>query len=496
MGFTTGLVWNRTENFEPMDINMQQGKPIGALHIKWVAVIFLMVFPLHAIGQVTPVAYAEGFSSPVAIAHAGADARLFVVERGGSIRIIHGDGTIDPVPFIDISGLITAGGERGLLGLAFHPDYAENGYFFVNYTDLDENTVIARFTVSDSDPDIADAETREVILSIDQPYSNHNGGDLKFGPDGYLYIGTGDGGSSGDPENNAQDLSSLLGKMLRIDIDSGSPYSIPSGNPYVEDAEVANEIWASGLRNPWRFSFDRETGDMWIADVGQNNIEEINFIPSGSGAGMNFGWRCYEGEESFNTENCEPEGVYQFPLYQYYHSTDNGCSVTGGFVYRGEEFPSLDGYYFFTDYCNDMLYSLHDSSGEWVLTDHGQFAGNNFSTFGEDQNGEIYVAGISSGTVYKLTAEEEQTGVDDQVLSPWTIYPNPAYGQIYIRSEEQNMQPGKIRILSMSGELVTEYNPVSPGGEIDISGIPPGMFLVEIVASGRIIHEKLIIQQH
>jgi glucose/arabinose dehydrogenase len=479
-----------------MDRKLQLGKSIGVLHTAWLAVVIILIFSLNGIGQVAPVVYAEGFSNPVAIAHTGGDARLFVVERGGSIRIIHGDGTTDPTPFLDISGLITAGGERGLLGLAFHPDYAENGYFFVNYTDLDGNTVIARFTVSDSDPDVADAGTPKLILSIDQPYSNHNGGDLKFGPDGYLYIGTGDGGSSGDPDNNAQDLSSLLGKMLRIDIDNGTPYSIPSGNPYIENAEAADEIWASGLRNPWRFSFDRETGDMWIADVGQNSIEEVNFIPVDSSAGMNFGWRCYEGEETYNASDCVAESEYWFPQYQYYHSTDNGCSVTGGFVYRGVEFPSLDGYYFFTDYCNDILYSLHDSSGQWVLTKHGQYSGNNFSTFGEDWNGEIYVAGISSGTVYKLTAEEGQTGIDNHGLSPWTIYPNPANDQIFVRSEEHNMQPEKIRILSMSGELVREYTPGSSGGENEISGIPPGMFLVEIVDSGRIQYEKLIILQH
>jgi len=478
-----------------MGLKKQLGEPLRVKYIVWMTILILMVLSPNGFGQVTPVVYAEGFSSPVSIAHATGDDRLFVVERGGSIRIIRGDGTIEPTPFLDISGLITAGGERGLLGLAFHPDYAENGCFFVNYTDLDGNTVIARFTVSEPDPDVADPETREVILSIDQPYSNHNGGDLNFGADGYLYIGTGDGGSSGDPDNNAQDMSSLLGKMLRIDIDNGTPYSIPSGNPYVENAAYADEIWASGLRNPWRFSFDRETGDMWIADVGQNSIEEINLIPSGSGAGWNFGWRCYEGEDTYNTSECASEGEYQFPLYQYSHSTDNGCSVTGGFIYRGEEFPSLDGYYFFTDYCNDILYSLRDSSGQWVLTKHGQYPGNNFSTFGEDRNGEIYLAGITSGTVYKLTAEEGQTGISNPVLSPWTIYPNPAYGQFSVSPVGHNMQPEKIRVFNMSGELVREYIPGSSGGEMAISGIPPGIFLVEIVASGRIMHEKLIIQR-
>ena len=420
MGFTIVHKMNSHLIFKMMDMQQLKRNSMKWKHTGFLSVVILMLFSLNGHAQVTPVVFAEGFTNPVSIAHAG-DERLFVVERGGTIRIIDGDGTVAATPFLDIPGIIKSGGEQGLLGLAFHPDYAENGYFFVNYTDLDGNTVIARYSVSAADSDVADPESGLVVLSIDQPYANHNGGDVKFGPDGTLYIGTGDGGSAGDPQNNAQDLSSLLGKMLRIDIDTGSPYSIPEGNPYVEDAGAADEIWASGLRNPWRFSFDRETGDMWIADVGQNAIEEVNFIPSGTGAGMNFGWRCYEGEEPYNTDNCGAAEDYQFPLYQYYHSEDDGCSVTGGYVYRGMEYPSLDGYYFFSDYCNDILYSLRDSAGQWVVQQHGQYPGNNFTTFGEDMNGELYVAGISSGTVYKLTSEDGQTGIDTPGVSPWVI---------------------------------------------------------------------------
>uniref|UniRef100_UPI0040573183 PQQ-dependent sugar dehydrogenase n=1 Tax=Candidatus Electrothrix sp. TaxID=2170559 RepID=UPI0040573183 len=238
--------------------------------------VIVALFSLNVRGQVVPVVYAEGFSNPVSIAHAG-DERLFVVERSGTIRIINEQGTVASTPFLDISGIVKAGGEQGLLGLAFHPDYTDNGYFFLNYTDVDGNTVIARYTVSAANPDLADPESLLKILSIDQPYSNHNGGDLKFGADGYLYIATGDGGSSGDPENNAQNLASLLGKILRIDIDNGTPYSIPIDNPYLKNEMAADEIWASGFRNPWRFSFDRETDDIWIADVGQSAIEEVNF---------------------------------------------------------------------------------------------------------------------------------------------------------------------------------------------------------------------------
>lgn len=490
-GFTTVEMMNTYLVINMMDVQKTEGIPWGSQNKVLLFVIIMAQFSLNSPGQVIPVVYADGFTNPVSIAHAG-DERLFVVERRGTIRIIDGDGTVANTPFLDISGIVKAGGEQGLLGLAFHPDYSENGYFFVNYTDLDGNTVIARYNVSAADSDVAEPESRLEILTIDQPYANHNGGDVKFGADGYLYIGTGDGGSGGDPQNNAQDLSSLLGKMLRIDIDTGSPYSIPEGNPYVEDAEAADEIWASGLRNPWRFSFDRETGDMWIADVGQNIIEEVNFIPSGSGAGMNFGWRCYEGEEAYNTENCDAPGEYQFPLYQYYHSEDNGCSVTGGYVYRGMEFPSLTGYYFFSDYCNDILYSLHDSSGQWVLTRHGQFPDNNFTTFGEDMHGELYVAGISSGTVYKLTSEDEQTGIGATDVPPWVIYPNPASDHIFVYPQGHVQQAENVRILTVSGDLVREITHPDQGG-MDISGISPGVFLVEITASGRTMVGKLMV---
>ena len=457
--------------------------------------IIVALFSLNASGQVVPVVYAEGFSNPLSIAHAG-DERLFVVESSGTIRIINEQGTIASTPFLDISGIVKTGGEQGLLGLAFHPDYIENGYFFVNYTNKEGNTVIARFTVSAANSDLADPESRLEILSIDQPYSNHNGGDLKFGADGYLYIATGDGGSGGDPQNYAQNLASLLGKVLRIDIDGGTPYSIPIDNPFIKTDQAADEIWAYGFRNPWRFSFDRETADLWIADVGQNIIEEVNFIPAGTGAGENFGWRCYEGEEAYNTDNCGALGDYQFPLYQYYHSEDFGCSVTGGYVYRGMEFPSLDGYYFFSDYCHDILYSLNDSSGQWVLTRHGQFPGNRFSTFGEDMNGEIYVAGISSGTVYKLTTEEEQTGNREPSVSPLVIFPNPANDYIFVYPQGDGQRAEKVRIFTTSGELVKDVTIPAQGGRMDISGMSPGVFLVEITASGRSWYEKLILLRY
>ncbi|WP_321539555.1 PQQ-dependent sugar dehydrogenase [Flavobacterium piscinae] len=248
------------------------------------------------------------------------DDRLFVVQRGGLIRIVNPNGTVNTTPFLSLTSIITAGGERGLLGLAFHPDYATNGRFYVNYTRSgDGATVIARYNVSDTDENIANANSGEILLTIAQPFSNHNGGSLNFGPDGYLYIGMGDGGSGGDPNNYGQNLNSLLGKMLRIDVNGETGYTIPADNPYA-DIAGEDEIWSVGMRNPWKFSFDRQTGDLWIADVGQNAIEEINKAAS-SEAGLNYGWRCYEGNSPYNTTGCGGSSNYTFPVAQYTHAS-------------------------------------------------------------------------------------------------------------------------------------------------------------------------------
>src|SRR5690554_2313016 len=244
--------------------------------------------------------FATGFSDPVEIAHCGDD-RLFIVQQGGAIKVVNSDGSVNAENFLNLSSLISTGSERGLLGLAFHPNYESNGYFFVNYTNTSGNTVIARYSVSNSNPNVADPSSGVILLTINQPFSNHNGGCIKFGPDGYLWISMGDGGSGGDPNNNGQNKSSLLGKMLRIDVD-GETYTSPSDNPFV-GTDGADEIWAYGLRNAWKFSFDRETGDVWIADVGQNAIEEINH-ESSTEPGLNYGWRCYEGNNTYNTSGC------------------------------------------------------------------------------------------------------------------------------------------------------------------------------------------------
>ena len=355
--------------------------------------------------------YATGFLSPVDITHAGDD-RLFVVERSGRIKIIDETGSVVFTPFLDIDNLVanTSGqSERGLLGLAFHPDYENNGYFFVNYTDNGGETVVARYSRDSSDPNLADDNSALIIIEIDQPYSNHNGGGIKFGPDGYLYIGMGDGGSGNDPESYGQNTQSLLGKMLRIDIDNGSPYSIPSDNPFVNDANVLDEIWAIGVRNPWRFSFDRETGDLWIADVGQNAWEEIDFQAASSPGGENYGWRCYEGNHlngSVNTSNCGSAGDYIAPIYEIQHQGFTGpCSITGGFVYRGEDSPDLEGIYICADYCSGEFFTVApDGSGGWIGQEVADF-NYDISAFGEDVDGEIYVARMGQGRIYKIVSD-------------------------------------------------------------------------------------------
>lgn len=348
------------------------------------------------------VVFAKGLNHPVCIANAG-DNRLFVVEQVGDIRILNSQGQVQSQPFLDIHDRVAFGGEQGLLGLAFHPDYKSNGYFYVNYIGLDGNTNISRFKVNPANTETADPQSEFKLLTVVQPFANHNGGDLCFGPDGYLYIGLGDGGSGGDPGNRAQNPLEYLGKMLRIDVNQGSPYAIPVSNPFYNSTITLQEIWALGLRNPWRFSFDRLTGDLWIADVGQDAIEEIDFQPAGDKGGENYGWRCYEGNRVYNSSQCAASTNFTFPVYTYPHNPE--CSVTGGYVYRGSNSSIYYGQYFFTDYCSDNIWTLHKVANTWVKEDFGHFPGNNFSTFGEDFTGQLYLAGVTSGTIYLVTGK-------------------------------------------------------------------------------------------
>jgi glucose/arabinose dehydrogenase len=341
---------------------------------------------------------------PVVITHAG-DSRLFIALQDGRIMIWDGTRVLD-TPFLDIGNLVTDGGERGLLGLAFHPDYALNGAFFVNYTDLQGNSVTARLSVSGRNPDRAEASSLHPILTVPKPYQNHNGGQLQFGPDGYLYIGLGDGGSGGDPGNRAQNRGELLGKILRVDVD-GSDYEVPPTNPFVGEPGSRAEIWAYGLRNPWRFSFDRATGDLWIADVGQGSWEEINFQPSTSNGGENYGWRRMEGTHCYNPASGCDDGTLTVPVIEYGHS-GGACSVTGGYVYRGSRGTLPQGTYVFGDYCSGAIETASRSAGGRISRKRLLATDLSISTFGEDFTGEIYVADYSGGAIYRLAVESRK----------------------------------------------------------------------------------------
>jgi glucose/arabinose dehydrogenase len=348
---------------------------------------------------------ATDLARPDFLTHAGdGSGRLFIVSQNGQILIVR-DGQVLEQPFLDVSNIISRdASERGLLGLAFHPDYEQNGQFFINYTDTQGDTAIARYTVSTDNPDAAAPNSAQIILQIDKPFSNHNGGDIAFGPDGYLYIGTGDGGSAGDPQDNGQNPVALLGKMLRIDVnstDGDQLYTIPADNPYVNNADLAPEVWAIGLRNPWRFSFDRQTGDLYIGDVGQNQYEEVNFQPADSPGGENYGWNFKEGTHPYSGETA-PDGLID-PFFEYSHP-DGHCSVTGGYVYRGEALPELQGVYLFGDYCSTTVWaSYRDASGAWQTSVFMQ-TGRAISSFGEDESGELYLVD-HSGSILQLTAQ-------------------------------------------------------------------------------------------
>jgi glucose/arabinose dehydrogenase len=345
---------------------------------------------------------AAGFSRPVHITHAGdGSGRIFVVEQAGRIRILK-NRALTGTPFLDIRDIVrSTGSEQGLLSVGFPPGYGGTGRFYVNYTGKQGvgDTVVARYRRG-SDPDIADSASAEIILTVAQPYSNHNGGQLAFGPDGLLYIGMGDGGSGGDPFNHAQTPGSLLGKLLRIGVESGvSPYEVPTGNPFISAPGYRPEIWALGLRNPWRFSFDRGTGDLYIGDVGQNAREEIDYQPASSPGGENYGWRIMEGMHCYASASCSRSGL-TLPAAEYRNPAD-GCSVTGGFVYRGQKYPALQGTYIYGDFCSGRIWGLRKTGAGWENRPLLE-SSLSVSTFGEDEDGNLYVADYSAGVIYEI----------------------------------------------------------------------------------------------
>ncbi len=372
------------------------------------------------------------------VANAGdGSGRLFVVEQGGRIRIVR-DGTLVDRPFLDIGGRITSGGERGLLGLAFHPDFPTDPRFFVDYTDRNGNTVVSSFRVSAGDPDVADADSESIILHVDQPFANHNGGGLGFGPDGDLYIALGDGGSGGDPQGNGQRLDTLLAKILRIDVDggsaSGAPYAIPADNPFATTAGARPEIWLYGLRNPWRFRFDRRTGDLWIGDVGQDAWEEIDVARRGVG-GLDFGWNRMEGFHCYSPPTgCDETGLTP-PVAEYGH--DQGCAVIGGVVVRHPADGSLDGGYLFGDDCSDHLWVI-DPAGDGrrepvLLTDMGT----SVSSIGEAEDGSVYATSLGNGELLRIAGELTPAGTVAQTWMTTSIEPRRPSSSALVRPRQR-----------------------------------------------------------
>ena len=357
--------------------------------------------PTHVTVKFGTVATVPG--RPLAIANAAdGSGRLFVAEQGGAVYVLTG-GTVTSTPFLDISDQVSNGGEQGLLGLAFHPGFPTDNRVFVDYTNVAGDTVVSSFAVDPGSPDVVVPRSEVVVLTVEQPYANHNGGGIGFGPDGYLYIALGDGGSGGDPHNNGQRLDTLLGKILRIDVDhpsAGLEYGIPGSNPFAGTAGTRGEIWLLGLRNPFRFSFDRTTGDLWIGDVGQGDWEEIDVARKGVG-GLNFGWRVMEGAHCFSpSSGCSKTGL-TLPVVEYAH--DFGCAVIGGVVYRGSASPLLKGGYVFSDECTGLVWAVNAAAtGRQALVQVADVP-DGIAGYGEDASGELYAADLS-GTIYRISA--------------------------------------------------------------------------------------------
>ncbi len=467
---------------------------------RFLTIIFIFSFVANGIAQdiIELQLLENGFTRPVDIEHAG-DERLFIAEQPGSIHIMAKDGVVNSVPFLDIREKVRDNSnEQGLLGLVFHPDYANNGYFYVNYTFGQGNTRISRFSRSADNPDLADPDSEKVIWEIGQPFSNHNAGDMNFGPDGMLYIGSGDGGSGGDPDNVSQNRRSLLGKMLRIDVDNGDPYSIPNDNPFADTDETLDEIWAIGLRNPWRFSFDRATGDMYIGDVGQSSREEIHFQPADSKGGENYGWRCYEGNEPFSTRDCDDPSSLTGPIHEYRHLSRNSCgggSVTGGYVYRGKDYPGLVGKYLYAEYCFGNIWALErNGDGEWVNEELYRDVSGRWTTFGQDNNGELYIASRSGG-ISKITlpgTTSTDTASDRLQL---TVLTNPFDVELSIKINTEESGFAQFRIIDITGRTLHERDIQifkDTNFDVDTELLSSGIYLAEIQFEGRRTVAKVI----
>lgn len=431
--------------------------------------------------QLTP--FAERLDAPISMAATGNNT-LYVVQRAGTIVILD-NGQVSKT-FLDISNLVSTKGEGGLLDMAFHPDYEQNKTFYVNFTAEDEeemlHTYIAQVTVP-QDSSSADPDSMKILMDIVQPFDNHNGGQILFGPDSNLYIFTGDGGSGGDPEGNAQDLLSPLGKILRIDVrpDTASApyYVVPESNPFAFTDQALPEIWAIGLRNPWKVSFDRETDSLWVADVGQGLWEEIS-VQNIYEAEVNYGWNCMEGNVVY--EECDETSSFLSPVYVYGHSNKENCedpdfcgqSVTGGYVYRGNDYPALYGHYIFADFVSNHIWTLDTKSNSVTLQDDESINGvSGIVSFFEDPDGELYLVSLG-GTIYKVSAEDVTTALGHESYEKISITPNPVSNELNLNISEFD----KAQIFSMDGKLMNEYQ--SPRNTINVSALPNGTYFIKI----------------
>ncbi|CAN5393139.1 hypothetical protein BH10BAC2_BH10BAC2_49810 [soil metagenome] len=462
------------------------------------------ILKANAQPQLTFTPFISNLSVPVDIKNAtDGSNRLFIVQQSGAIRV-YKNGTLLTRPFLNVSSIIKYnGGEEGLLSLAFPPDYKQTGYFFIYYNAANENVTLARYHVSSSNPDVADPASGVILFSYPKPggFGNHNGGCLQFGKDGYLYSSIGDGGSGGDPFANAQNLSSPFGKILRLDVKmiNAPYYKIPAGNPFKNNPNALGQIWMLGLRNTWRWSFDRQTGDTWIGDVGQDLWEEVDYRTTANAAGANFGWRCYEANAAYNTDSCRRKNKYVSPIFSYQHDVANGgASVTGGYVYRGNKFPTLRGYYICADYISANAWKIiSNGAGGWNVSIQANVPASIVS-FGEDESGELYASSLS-GTIYSVGVQGALTSVAAQqsVLPQHTngnyIFPTVVANRTVTLVMKNSFKT--VRIVDMKGQQVMQQNLSVQTGMVQLSipSLPPGMYMLELSGS-KMLRYKIFVQ--
>ncbi len=447
--------------------------------------------------------FATGLAAPVDIARASGEARMFVVEKRGQIRLVTPAGAVLPTPFLNITGrVLSSGGEQGLLGVAFHPDYATNGFFFVNYTAGagSGTTRLSRFQRLAGNPDQADPASEVIFYEVAQPFSNHNGGSMQFGPDGYLYAALGDGGSGNDPGNRAQNLGNALGKVLRLDVNTPAGilnYSIPPTNPLINTPGALPEIWVWGVRNPWRTSFDAATGDYWMADVGQGAWEEIDVMVDSATANHNFGWRCYEGNHPAVGGNCQPITEYHAPVFEYAHNIANGgFSVTGGYVYRGIQWPALIGKYVCADYVSGNLWTIERTGRTYSALREPVLNRENISCFGQDASGELFCAELTTGIISRVTATGPTGLAAAAALPALRVWPNPATATCRIELPEAI--GAEVELVSLvTGQTLrrTRASAATASATLDVRGLAAGVYGVRAYLPGRTLTQRVVVAQ-